>query len=352
MAAIVVANNLTKEYDGKAVLLNLNLTISEGERFALVGDASCGKTTLLRLLSGLSSPSRGECSMAGLNPSGDSAKEHKRIGVVLDTSMPYANLTANENLLYAAAIHEINRNDTIDRMSFLLHGLDIWEFRDMKVSEMPTSARQKLRLAMALLHSPRLLLFDEPADGMNYETTISVKEMIDHIVEEEGATVIFSTRLRTHAELICDNFAIMAKGEIIARGSKDSLLEKSRLRPKAVFRIADESDPPEGFTFTEDGQWRREIASEDEMPQLIAKSADTCEIIEATVEKPTLEDIYAAFISGNYRLNDMEETLPEGGDTIESDGFESETDEFYGEDISENTDENRDDTGIEEDLGL
>ncbi len=318
MAAIIVTNNLTKEYEGVFALREMNLTIGAGERFALVGDAKSGKTTLMRLLSGLSSPSSGDCTVMGLNPAVEAAKEHSRLGAVLETAKLYENLTANENLLHFASVQGIDKNDALDRISFLLHYLEIWEYRDMRTARIPTSAHQKLMLAKALLHSPRLLLLDEPTDGMNYETTLAVKKMIDYIAKEENTTVVLSTRHQNHAELICDTFAIMDAGEIIARGNKASLLEKSGLKHRALLKISDECDPPPEFNLTADGRWGKEISSEDEMPALIQKAAESCEIIEATVETPSLKDIYNAFTSGEYMQ--VPETEEDFDDDIISEG--------------------------------
>lgn len=297
--------NLTKEYGDFFALDDLSITIEEGERFAFVGEANCGKTTAIRLLSGLASPTNGECSILGYNPQHDMAKVHEVSGVVLESAKLYGHMTVTENLQFFAKAHNVDSNDAMDRISFLLHKLEAWDYRDEKIQNVPTSVAQKANIARALIHKPKVLLLDEPTDGMNIETTAAVKGLIDHLVEEEGATLLMCTRHHFHAESICDRFAIMQEGVVIARGTIDELRANSGLKSRAVIRIADDSDPPTGFEYNEDGRWYREITSEEEMPQIIARAVSESKVTEAVIEKPHLDSIYEQYVTGKYK--DIEE---------------------------------------------
>ena len=121
----VVAYDLTKEYEGQAALSGLNLQVPQGEAFACVGERGCGKTTLVRLLSGLCRPTSGECTVLGLSPSHEPQRLHSVAGTVLDSAHLYTGMTLYENLHFFAGLHGLDDNDALERSSFLLHKLDI-----------------------------------------------------------------------------------------------------------------------------------------------------------------------------------------------------------------------------------
>lgn len=297
----LTARGLTKAYGNRVALNKVNISIRQGEKVAIVGSANCGKTTALRLFAGLAIPTSGECYVLGSSPTYDAHKVHSYTGFVTDTARLYENMTLNENLSLYAKLNGLDVNDSVERISFLLHSLDIFSSRDKPVSKLSTSAQQKANLARALIHSPKILLFDEPTEGLDKETTDTVKKMIDTIGVTEDATSVICTRHLHHAQLMCDKYLIMKDGEIITRGTLEELRLGCGLNYKAVFRISDESDPPAGFEFTDDGSWVLEIQDEEEMSKLISKSVLAgCDIREAVIKKPTLEEVYDEYITGRY----------------------------------------------------
>ena len=166
----VVAYDLTKEYEGQAALSGLNLQVPQGEAFACVGERGCGKTTLVRLLSGLCRPTSGECTVLGLSPSHEPQRLHSVAGTVLDSAHLYTGMTLYENLHFFAGLHGLDDNDALERSSFLLHKLDIWEGRDLPVEKLSTGVVRRASLARALMHSPKVLLVDDSAGGLDQET--------------------------------------------------------------------------------------------------------------------------------------------------------------------------------------
>lgn len=307
MLDAVTAYDLKKKYAGFTALYGLNLEIAKGSVFSIVGSAGCGKTTALRLFAGLCEPTGGECTVLGYSPYHESRKLHDLMGVVTDTTKLYEKMTVNQNLQFFAKLYGVEANDAIDRISFLLHRLDIWEFRDKLVKDLSTSALQKANISRALIHKPKILLLDEPTEGLDMETTLLVRSMISHIVDEEEATVLITTRHLMHAEALSENYAIMEKGELIARGTLESLRRISGMKIKAALRLADDSTPPVGF-FHKDGLWMKNIQKESEMPALLYKAMqEDCKVYEATIIYPTLENIYDAFLNGTDTLQESEE---------------------------------------------
>ena len=295
---------LSKQYEKKFALQNLSLRIGEGQRFSIVGSAGCGKTTALRLFAALTIPTIGECSVFGHSSQYEPEKVHSLTGVVTETSKLYESMTVRDNLIFFSGLYDLDSNDFLDRFSFLLHRLDIWETRDRYVRELSTTALQRVHLARALMHSPRILMMDEPTEGMDLDTIAVVKGLIDHISMEEGVTVLVCTRHFLHAQEFCDRYAIMDAGVIAASGDLETLRNRAGLLYRAKFILADNSPKP-GAEFTrEDGNiWSRKIQSETEMPELISKVSSTgCQLYQAIIEKPNLNDIYNRL----YRINGTE----------------------------------------------
>ena len=117
-----------------------------------MGERGCGKTTLVRLLSGLCRPTSGECTVLGLSPSHEPQRLHSVAGTVLDSAHLYTGMTLYENLHFFAGLHGLDDNDALERSSFLLHKLDIWEGRDLPVEKLSTGVVRRASLARALMH--------------------------------------------------------------------------------------------------------------------------------------------------------------------------------------------------------
>ena len=166
----IVTYDLAKQYGSTWALRGLNLQVPQGSAVACVGRENSGKTTLIRLLSGLYRPTSGECTVLGLSPAFETERLHALVGTVLGTARLYGHLTLQENLNFFAGLHQVDSNDGVERSSFLLHALDIWEARDLKVRELPTGVLRRAALAQALMHRPSVLLLDLPPQGLDPES--------------------------------------------------------------------------------------------------------------------------------------------------------------------------------------
>ncbi len=304
----IIAYDLTKQYGSRAVLRNLRLQIPEGTAFACVGEKGSGKTTAVRLLSGLCRPTAGECFVMGFSPVFEAEKLHAVTGIVLDTARLYETMTVSENLRFFAEINGVEENDALDRISFLLHKLNIWEDREEKIDDLPTGVLRRASLARALIHNPKVLLMDEPAEDSDEETAGSMRELLSHLVSQEGLTVFLSTRDMNYAQQVCKGFALLRGGVQIAQGDLESLRQGAGARYRAALRLAEGETLSGGFRL-EDGLWQKEITSEEELSKIISQTvADGKKLYEAHLERPTLEEIYAAFLAGGkQRAGEIDE---------------------------------------------
>lgn len=304
MDAITVYG-LTKQYGGRAVLHGLNLQVQQGRAVACAGWEGSGKTTLIRLLAGLCRPTAGDCAVLGLSPAFEVAKLHSLMGVVLEGAPLYSTMTLSDNLRFFAGLHNLDSNDVLERSSFLLHKLDIWEYRDQKAGTLPTGVARRASLARALLHSPQVLLMDEAAKGLDAETAETVKGLLSYVVREEGVALLLGTRNMGYAESFCDSFALMQAGTLLARGGLEGLRQGAGVRFRAALKLGEGEEAPSGFRL-EEGFWQKEVASENEMPALVAQLVGQGKnVYEAKVIRPTLEEIYRAYLAGGRRREEL-----------------------------------------------
>ncbi len=302
----IITNELSKRFpDGTEALQAVNLRIPEGAAFACVGGENAGKTTLIRILSGLSRPSAGDCFVRGLSPFFEAEKLHAAVGTVLGSARFYDDLSLSENLRFFAALGGVDENDAIDRLSHLLHRLDIWEHRDGRVGELSTGVVVRAALARALMIRPKVLLVDEPDGGLDRETADHMQDLLSELVAQEGITVLLCTRNMEYAQQLCASFGILYRGQLLGAGDFESLRKRVGVQYRALLRIGAEDDPPRDFEFVDGpngGAWQREIKDEDELSRIVAQAVrDGKSIYEARLVRPTLEEIAAALLQGGVR---------------------------------------------------
>lgn len=298
----IVTYDLAKQYGDAPALRGVNLQVGKGEAAACVGWENSGKSTLIRLLSGLCRPTSGECTVLGLSPAFEAERLHSLVGTVLGTARLYGHLSLQENLDFFAALHQVDNNDAVERSSYLLHALDIWEAREEKVRELPTGVRQRAALARALIHRPAVLLLDLPAVGLDPESQDAVQGLLAQLREQEGMTLLLCTRNMAFAAGLCQRFALLKEGRLLGKGDLESLRKGAGLRFRAAFRLKAGEAGPAGFRLGNTGLWEKGIASEEEMPQLIAQAVQGgCSLLEAKMIRPTLGEIYQAYADGRPR---------------------------------------------------
>lgn len=301
----IAAYDLTKIYGGNPALKNINLQVPEGGAMGCVGLEGAGKTTLVRLMAGLGRPTSGECSVLGLSPGFESARLHGMTGTVLQSARLYASMSLWENLKFFAGVNYVPKNQAVERISFLMHRLNIWDERDRTPAQLSTGVLTRAGLARALLHRPRVVLMDEQGEGMDRESAEMVRDLLGYALREEGITLLLCTQHMNYAESICGSFGLLHKGILLARGTMESLRVGGGVQLKAALRLAEGGKGLPGFRL-EDEFWQREIASEREMPEIIAQAVEQgASLYEARVLRPTLEEIYDAYLAGGRRRGEF-----------------------------------------------
>jgi ABC-type multidrug transport system ATPase subunit len=207
---IVVIQNLVKQFGRFAALRGVDATFSSGRMYAILGDNGAGKTTLLRLLAGLASPSRGTISMLG---SKDLRAVCAQVGYMAHPSLLYDEMTGLENLRYFAQLYGISGDDRC-REAIAFVGLD----PDLQrpVGQYSQGMRQRMSLARALLHDPKLLLLDEPFSNVDVHSARHMVELLGQM-RDAGKTIFIVTHQAQLLDRTADEFVWMEAGKIASR---------------------------------------------------------------------------------------------------------------------------------------
>lgn len=215
--------NLTKKYKEKIAVNNINLTIKEGELFALLGTNGAGKTTTIKMLSTLILPTEGEIKIAGYDIAKDSVKIKEIVNVSPQETAIAPNLTVKENLDFMAGVYKIkNKNEKIGK---LVKTFKLQEVLKQKAKTLSGGWQRKLSIAISLINDPKVLFLDEPTLGLD---VLARRELWTVIESLKGTiTIILTTHYMEEAESLADRVGIMDKGKLIAVGTVKELMQKA-----------------------------------------------------------------------------------------------------------------------------
>lgn len=199
----IETSHLTRTFGGLVAVDDLTLAIPEGTVFGFLGPNGAGKTTTVRLLSALIAPTRGSATVAGYVLGKQNEAIRQAVGILTETPGLYDRLSAWQNLLFFAEMYDLPAKRASSQVEQYLCLLDLWERRDDKVSEFSKGMRQKLAIARALLHEPRVIFLDEPTAGLDPEAARVVRDFIKQL-RSEGRTIFLTTHNLPEADELCD----------------------------------------------------------------------------------------------------------------------------------------------------
>lgn len=289
----VVLKNLSKTYpNGKKAVSGIDFSLKQGEIFGFLGPNGAGKTTTVKLLTGMLTPSEGECRVLGLNPAETPEKVHDLSGVVTEHAQLYNNMTGKQNLVFYGSVFGITKAEAEKRAGSLLEQLDLEEAGDQKLSTYSTGMRQRLSLARALIHRPRILFLDEPTSGLDPESAQNVNQLIRKLAEDKKITIFLCTHQLRYAQEICTRYGLMDQGKLLATGTLGEL--RQRIDSGTILEIC-AAHMPEGLGFQKAGEmlYENRIHRDSEIPVLVRQIVTGGgDIYSVKVRKPSLEDIY------------------------------------------------------------
>ena len=225
MTLAIDVTGLTKSFGEKRVVNDVALQIEEGHITGFLGPNGSGKTTTLRMLCGLLTPDGGRGTVLGLDFRGEAAAIKRQTGYMTQRFSLYEDLTIEENLAFIGRVYSLDH--VHDRVGEALEKLGLQNRRKQLAAQLSGGWKQRLALAAATLHEPRLLLLDEPTAGVDPQARRDFWDEI-HALSDTGITVLVSTHYMDEAER-CHDIAYIFNGELIARGTADEIISQSHL---------------------------------------------------------------------------------------------------------------------------
>lgn len=273
----IETNDLTKNYSDVCAVDSVNLRVKPGEIYGFLGLNGAGKTTTIRGLLGMIRPSAGEVKLLGQTVGPHGRGPWSKVGHLVESPSAYPELSVRENLDVARRLHRIQNPKVVDKV---IERLNLASYADRKAGALSTGNLQRLGLARALLHEPKLLILDEPANGLDPAGVVEIRELLRELSLKQGATVFMSSHILSEVDRLATRIGIIHKGRLIEELDTNQLekLRSKRLEVRARnVNKAQSSLQSAGYETVLDGETilleeRRGIEHPDEVAQVLVNA--------------------------------------------------------------------------------
>jgi ABC-2 type transport system ATP-binding protein len=309
MNLAIETEHLTRIFGSIIAVTDVSLSVKEGEVFGMLGPNGAGKTTMVRLLNGILTPSEGRARVYGRDPASEGPEVRGMTGVLTESPSHYERLTARQNLTFYATMFGVPERRLTDRVKEMLHLFGLERRADDLVGSYSKGMKQRLALARALVHEPKVLFLDEPTAGLDPEAARQVDDLIAELSREEGRTVFLCTHNLHEAQLLCNRVAMLNQGRLLAVGSIQELtdrvwqvmsVEVELLHPLSS-RAMERLKELEGISIesAEPFHLRLKVQKKDRIPRIVREMVqEGGQIVRVSPREYTLEEIYFAIQKG------------------------------------------------------
>ena len=264
---MIKVERVTKRFGDNIALNQISFSINEGEIFGFLGPSGSGKTTMINILTGQLQANSGKTELLGKDSQKLLPSDFEELGLVGDTSGYYEKLSLYNNLLLFARLYGVSKS----RIEEILKQVGLYDSKDTPAEKLSTGMRQRMLLARALINYPKVLFLDEPTSGLDPTTSKKIHKLLQEL-KERGTTIFLTTHDMNEATLLCDNLALLKKGDLIEQGSPSEIIQKYNTEKKVAVTYSDSTKKVVRF---------EDLQQEDYKKMMTIHS---CE--------PTLEDIF------------------------------------------------------------
>ena len=264
---MIKVERVTKRFGDNIALNQISFSIYEGEIFGFLGPSGSGKTTMINILTGQLQANSGKTELLGKDSQKLLPSDFEELGLVGDTSGYYEKLSLYNNLLLFARLYGVSKS----RIEDILKQVGLYDSKDTPAEKLSTGMRQRMLLARALINDPKVLFLDEPTSGLDPTTSKKIHKLLQEL-KERGTTIFLTTHDMNEATLLCDNLALLNKGDLIEQGSPSEIIQKYNTEKKVAVTYSDSTKKVVRF---------EDLQQEDYKKMMTIHS---CE--------PTLEDIF------------------------------------------------------------
>ena len=233
----ITFQSVNKSFGNVDAINDLNITIVEGDIYALLGHNGAGKTTTLRLLLGLLQADVGKISVFGHDPIKQGNAIRKMCGVLSEDVGLYEPLSVYDNLIYYASIYKMKKGNANKRIDELLEFFELQEQKYLPVKGFSTGMKKKVAIIRAILHNPRILLLDEPTNGLDPVSTMKLREMLLTLAKENHTTIIMTTHNLEEVQKLCNKISIFRRGKNIYTSEISKLKESKHYLENGQFSL-------------------------------------------------------------------------------------------------------------------
>lgn len=226
MTEVIKTTSLTKQYGEFTAVDKLDLSIEQGEVFGFLGPNGAGKTTTILMLLGLTSPTHGTATIYGYDCTRNPLSVKRITGYLPENVGFYGELSAEDNLRYTASLNGIDRIESIQRIKQVLEEVGLTERAKQPVRQYSRGMRQKLGIADVLLKKPKVVILDEPTQGIDPASVPELLEIIRKMSQEQKITVVLSSHQLHYVQRICSRVVIMSEGKAVMQGNIEELAHK------------------------------------------------------------------------------------------------------------------------------
>ena len=221
---MIEAQNLTRQFGGFTAVAGVSFAVPEGEIVGILGPNGAGKTTTIRMITGFLPPSSGRVTLGGRDLFGDDVAVRRDIGYLPENVALYPEMRVEEYLTYRGRLERMDRAALRRRLAEVVERCLLGEVRRQIIGTLSKGYRQRVGLAAAILHDPKVLVLDEPTVGLDPKQIVAIRELIRELGQKH--TLLLSTHILPEVELLCQRVLIIDRGRIVAEGSPEALRER------------------------------------------------------------------------------------------------------------------------------
>ena len=225
---IIEVKNLTKMFNGFKALDNVSFNVKKGEILGFVGPNGAGKTTTIKLLTNLLTPTSGHAYINNIDVNKNPTKALLSVGSLIEVPGIYDYLTPHEMLTYFGKIHRLNKNEINQKIKEVLKIVKLSEWEHKKIGSFSTGMQRRLAIAKAILHSPDILILDEPVIGLDPRGIKDVRDMLKQF-KNKGVTIFLSSHLLNEVRETCDRIIFLDGGKVVTQGTIEEILNRIKI---------------------------------------------------------------------------------------------------------------------------
>jgi ABC-2 type transport system ATP-binding protein len=300
---VIETIGLTKTYEDKTVVKNLDLKVGESEVFGFLGPNGAGKTTTIKMLMGLIQPTSGTGTVCGFDIVHQVLDVRRSCGVLPEPAGFYDNLTARRNLNFYGSLYDLKGKDLADKVVSTLELVGLGNAMDMKVGKYSKGMKQRFGLAQAIVHDPKVLIFDEPTAGIDPQGAEDYRNLVKEL-KGRGKTIMMTSHILPEVEAVCDRIGIIVDGEMRICGNVDELVDqytrrqgyrlKLRVKELDESRVRESLKPVPGISnvVRNDGFYLIDSGADvsEEVSRAVCRTGGV--VTELDVYRPSLNEIF------------------------------------------------------------